>query len=115
MSQSTSLVSQGAADDLRQCRIYNQFDVLVTKAQFAMHAEVLATNNRLKHLYRISDLYDELVAAAKGEVHAKITTAQGLEPEELEDIKDGLSKYCQLAVHHAEHVYRTCNNHTEHT
>jgi len=52
--------------------------------------EVLTTNNRLKHLYRISDLYDEILAAAKGEVRAKITTAQGLEPEELEDIKAGL-------------------------
>lgn len=56
------------------------------------HAEVLATNNRLKHLHRISDIFDELVAAAKGEVRAKITTAQVLEPEELQDIKDGLSK-----------------------
>lgn len=39
-------------------------------------AEVLTTNNRLKHLYKISDLYDEILAAAKGEVKAKITTAQ---------------------------------------
>ena len=57
-----------------------------------LHTEVLATNNRLKHLYNISDLYDELVAASKGEVRAKITTALVLEPEELEDIKAGLSK-----------------------
>lgn len=57
-----------------------------------MHTAVLAQNNRLKHLYHISDLYDDLVAAAKGEVRAKITTAQGLEPEELDDIKAGLSK-----------------------
>jgi len=56
--------------------------------------EVLARNNRLKHLLNISDLYDDLVAAAKGEVRAKITTAQELEPEELEDIKAGLSKPC---------------------
>lgn len=60
------------------------------------YAEVLATNNRLKHLYRISDIFDELVAAAKGEVRAKITTAQVLEPEELQDIKDGLSKQILL-------------------
>ncbi|KAL3151911.1 hypothetical protein ABBQ32_001042 [Trebouxia sp. C0010 RCD-2024] len=53
---------------------------------------VLATNNRLKHLHRISDIFDELVAAAKGEVRAKITTAQVLEPEELQDIKDGLKE-----------------------
>ena len=57
--------------------------------------EVLAVNNRLKHLYNISDLYDELVAAAKGEVRAKITTAQVLQPEELEDIKAGLSAFDQ--------------------
>lgn len=56
--------------------------------------EVLARNNRLKHLLNISDLYDDLVAAAKGEVRAKITTTQELEPEELEDIKAGLSKPC---------------------
>lgn len=88
-----------------------------------MAAEVLTTNNRLKHLYRISDLYDEILAAAKGEVRAKITTAQvicvctclcstyisvcdmcdaslqSLEPEELEDIKAGLSECsnCWLA------------------
>ena len=55
--------------------------------------EVLATNNRLKHLYAISDLFDELVAASKGEVRAKITTALALEPEELDDIKAGLSMY----------------------
>ena len=64
------------------------------------HVEVLATNNRLKHLYRISDIFDELVAAAKGEVRAKITTAQGLEPEELEDIKDSLSKHSRPGVQH---------------
>ncbi|DBA82048.1 TPA: ATP synthase F0 subcomplex subunit OSCP atp5 [Trebouxia sp. C0004] len=56
--------------------------------------EVLARNNRLKHLLSISDLYDDLVAASKGEVLAKITTALELEPEELEDIKAGLSKPC---------------------
>lgn len=56
--------------------------------------EVLARNNRLKHLLNISDLYDDLVAASKGEVRAKITTAQELEPEELEDIKASLSKPC---------------------
>jgi len=42
----------------------------------------------------ISDLFDDLVAASKGEVRAKITTALELEPEELEDIKAGLSKPC---------------------
>lgn len=52
-------------------------------------------------MYSISDLYDELVAAAKGEVRAKITTAQGLEPAELEDIKDGLSMHCQNELQHA--------------
>ena len=56
--------------------------------------EVLARNNRLKHLLNISDLYDDLVAASKGDVRAKITTALELEPEELEDIKAGLSKPC---------------------
>ncbi len=56
--------------------------------------EVLARNNRLKHLLNISDLFDDLVAASKGEVRAKITTALELEPEELEDIKAGLSKPC---------------------
>ncbi|KAL0026382.1 hypothetical protein WJX79_005094 [Trebouxia sp. C0005] len=54
--------------------------------------EVLARNNRLKHLLNISDLYDDLVAASKGEVRAKITTAQELEPEELEDIKASLKE-----------------------
>ena len=63
-----------------------------------MVAEVLATNNRLKHLYHISDLFDDLVAAAKGEVRAKITTAQVLEPEELDDIKAGLSKHVSLLL-----------------
>ena len=64
------------------------------------HAEVLATNNRLKHLHRISDIFDELVAASKGEVRAKITTAQVLEPEELQDIKDGLSKQSLFGPKH---------------
>ncbi len=59
-----------------------------------MPSEVLARNNRLKHLLNISDLFDDLVAASKGEVRAKITTALELEPEELEDIKAGLSKPC---------------------
>lgn len=73
-----------------------------------MIAEVLATNNRLKHLYHISDLYDDLVAAAKGEVRAKITTAQVLEPEELDDIKAGLSKHvspllCRCLLHYFKH------------
>ncbi|DBB16554.1 hypothetical protein WJX82_009147 [Trebouxia sp. C0006] len=54
--------------------------------------EVLARNNRLKHLLNISDLFDDLVAASKGEVRAKITTALELEPEELEDIKAGLKE-----------------------
>lgn len=54
--------------------------------------EVLARNNRLKHLLNISDLYDDLVAASKGDVRAKITTALELEPEELEDIKAGLKE-----------------------
>lgn len=68
------------------------------------HVEVLATNNRLKHLYRISDIFDELVAAAKGEVRAKITTAQELEPEELEDIKDGLSKHSQSGLQRTQQL-----------
>lgn len=33
-------------------------------------------------------------------MRAKITTAQGLEPEELEDIKDGLSKHSLSGVQH---------------
>ena len=66
-----------------------------TDIMWLCQTEVLAVNNRLKHLYNISDLYDELVAASKGEVRAKITTAQVLEPEELEDIKAGLSTFDQ--------------------
>ncbi len=71
--------------------------------------EVLARNNRLKHLLNISDLFDDLVAASKGEVRAKITTALELEPEELEDIKAGLSKPCP---HLLKRFVSTCGGST---
>ena len=39
-------------------------------------AEVLAENNRLGELHRISDVFDDIMAAVRGEVKATITTAE---------------------------------------
>jgi F0F1-type ATP synthase delta subunit len=39
-------------------------------------AEVLAENNRLDQLDKISDVFDDIMAAVRGEVKATITTAE---------------------------------------
>ena len=39
-------------------------------------AEVLAENNRLDQLDKISDTFDDIMAAVRGEVKATITTAE---------------------------------------
>lgn len=39
-------------------------------------AEVLAENNRLGELDKISDTFDDIMAAVRGEVKATITTAE---------------------------------------
>ncbi len=41
-----------------------------------MLAEVLAENNRLNELNRISNVFDDIMAAVRGEVKATITTAE---------------------------------------
>ncbi|KAK9828770.1 hypothetical protein WJX72_002002 [[Myrmecia] bisecta] len=52
---------------------------------------VLVENNRVSHFDRIAHTFDELLAAAKGEVRATITTAEPLSEEETEEIKSGLT------------------------
>ena len=42
----------------------------------ALPAEVLAENNRLGELDKISDTFDDIMAAVRGEVKATITTAE---------------------------------------
>jgi len=57
--------------------------------------ELLAENNRLDQLDKISDTFDDIMAAVRGEVKATITTAEEIEPQQLEDIKKGLSQALQ--------------------
>lgn len=51
---------------------------------------VLTENNRLSEYMKISTTFDELLAAARGEVVATITTAEALPEADLEEISDGL-------------------------
>ena len=47
-----------------------------SRAVASVLTEVLAENNRLNELNRISDVFDDIMAAVRGEVKATITTAE---------------------------------------
>lgn len=53
---------------------------------------LLTDNNRLNELSRILDKFDEIAAEQRGEVRAVVTTAEGLDPEEMEEITAGLKQ-----------------------
>ncbi|KAK9800887.1 hypothetical protein WJX73_006159 [Symbiochloris irregularis] len=52
---------------------------------------VLAENNRLHEIVRITNAFETLLAADRGEVTATITTATALQPQDLDEIKSGLT------------------------
>jgi F0F1-type ATP synthase delta subunit len=56
-------------------------------------ADLLAENNRLDQLDRISDTFDEIMSAVRGEVKATVTTAQELDSAEADEIKKGLCEW----------------------
>ena len=41
-----------------------------------LHAEVLADNNRLNLVTKIAETFEEIIASAKGQIKAIITTAE---------------------------------------
>jgi F-type H+-transporting ATPase subunit O len=51
---------------------------------------VLTENNRLRLLDKIYGTFEEILSAARGEVNAKITTAEVLEEGEVQEIRDAL-------------------------
>lgn len=53
---------------------------------------VLAENNRLAEIIRICNSFDDLMAAARGEVTATITTAAELSRKEVDELKTGLNQ-----------------------
>ena len=61
--------------------------------QFDALAEVLAENNRLDQLDKISDVFDDIMAAVRGEVKATITTAE----VSAEDAPCNGQRYCTTA------------------
>jgi F-type H+-transporting ATPase subunit O len=51
---------------------------------------VLAQNDRLGELPAIADTFDDIMAAVRGEVKATVTTAEPLEPSQVDELKSSL-------------------------
>ncbi|EFN55000.1 hypothetical protein CHLNCDRAFT_35784 [Chlorella variabilis] len=51
---------------------------------------LLSANNRLSELGKILGKFEEIAADQRGEVKAVVTTAEGLSPQEMEEIQRGL-------------------------
>jgi len=52
----------------------------------------LAEGGRMGDVFKVMDLYDDLLTAAKGEVKAVVTSAKSLPDSEVAEIKEGLKK-----------------------
>lgn len=52
----------------------------------------LAEGGRMGDIFKVMDLYEDLLTAAKGEVKAVVTSAKALPDSEVEEIKAGLKK-----------------------
>jgi len=57
--------------------------------------EVLAENNRLNLVPKIAETFEEIIASARGQVKAIITTAEKLQKDQLATFKKGLEKTLQ--------------------
>lgn len=55
----------------------------------------MAEGGRMGDVFKVMDLYGELLTAAKGEVNAVITSAKELKPDEVTKIKASLSQFLE--------------------
>ena len=54
--------------------------------------DVVVENNRIEELSKIVDRFGDIASEQKGQVKAMVTTAEGLEKAEIEQLQNGLKK-----------------------
>ncbi|XP_026465079.1 ATP synthase subunit O, mitochondrial-like [Ctenocephalides felis] len=55
--------------------------------------EIVAENNRLKHLKLMVNQFDELMKSARGEVVVRVTSAINLDEEQTANLQETLEKF----------------------